>query len=880
MRQLLICVLTICALTGNLFGQAPLKMNYQAVVRNAAGAPLSGNTLVGLQFQIHDSVASGAIVYHETATVTTNQFGLVSYAIGSNGNLGNVNWGGGEKWLEVSIDPAGGTNYTSMGITQLISVPYAMYAQSAGNNAAGPTGAQGVTGSTGVTGAAGATGAPGSTGTTGLAGVTGPTGSAGLQGLTGPTGLQGNAGAAGITGATGPTGLQGNAGVTGNAGSTGLQGATGSTGATGATGTGGGATGPTGPQGAAGNTGATGAAGAVGVTGPAGAQGVTGAQGLTGPTGTQGITGNDGATGQQGIQGITGATGPQGNVGLTGPTGAGLQGITGATGPTGVTGVGGGATGPTGPTGVQGSVGLTGATGQGLQGATGNTGPTGAQGVAGATGQQGITGATGPQGVAGSTGSQGVTGPTGAQGNQGTAGQTGPTGSQGTAGATGLTGSTGLAGNAGATGPTGNQGTQGAAGPAGAQGITGPTGLTGNAGLAGSTGATGSQGLQGITGPTGLTGGQGLQGATGSVGATGAQGPTGLQGPTGTGSSIPNGSNTGDLLYWNGSAWTVLPLGSQGQNLVVCNGVPTWGGCSPLVYTTSVTPINYDSAYLVGDVTSDNGSPVTARGFVWATTASPTLSNNVITVGSGLGAFNAGLTSIPGNTTYYIRAYATNSNGTTYGAQFTVNIAVGAVCSSGGTVTDYDGHTYSTVSIGTQCWMLTNLYTTHFNNGTAIPNVTAGSGWTTLTNAASASISDNSANDVTYGKLYNAYVVNSSNNVCPVGWHVPNNNDWNTLITYAGGTSVAGGPLKSITLWNSPNTGATNAAGFTARPGGDRDPSSGSDEGPGYHAYIWSSSVTNVNFNAAMYMSYNYSTASLNTTTSIKQGSSIRCIHD
>jgi uncharacterized protein (TIGR02145 family) len=228
-----------------------------------------------------------------------------------------------------------------------------------------------------------------------------------------------------------------------------------------------------------------------------------------------------------------------------------------------------------------------------------------------------------------------------------------------------------------------------------------------------------------------------------------------------------------------------------------------------------------------------------------------------------------------------MRAYATNANGTSYGAQLTVYISAGQACSSGATVTDYDGNSYNTVTIGTQCGMTSNLHTSHFNNGTAIQDVTIASGnWTNETTSAQCSINDNGGNDATYGKLYNAYVVNSSNEVCPVGWRVPNNTDWNTLLSYVDGTNAAGGPLKTVTLWNSPNTGATNASYFSAVPGGDRDPSSGGDEGPGYHAYIWSSTINNANFNYSLYISYNYGNASLNSTTPIKEGCSIRCIHD
>ncbi len=246
----------VLALTlGFAFAQAPNQMNYQAVVRGTNGQPVANNTPVQLRFTIHDGSASGTAVFTETISTTANQFGLVSVAIGSTTSLASVNWGGGSKFLQVEANVNSG-GFNDMGTSQLISVPYAMYAA---NSPAGTTGATGPTGPQGVQGPAGAQGADGATGPQGPAGVTGPTGSGG-----------------GATGATGPTG------------------------ATGATGSGGGATGPTGP------TGPTGAGGgATGATGPTGIKGATGA---TGPTGVTGATGT----------GVTGATGPTGPGSLSG----------------------------------------------------------------------------------------------------------------------------------------------------------------------------------------------------------------------------------------------------------------------------------------------------------------------------------------------------------------------------------------------------------------------------------------------------------------------------------------------------------------------------------------------------------------------------------
>jgi hypothetical protein len=194
---------------------AQQKMNYQAIVRDASGQPLAGNTLVSVRFHIHDQLADGPVVYVETAQATTNQFGLITLLIGQNANLSLVDWSHNEKFLQVEIDPKGGSDFADMGTTEMATVPVALYALhsgsadlAAGGGTTGPTGATGPTGPTGATGAAGAKGAKGATGATGAAGNAGATGATGLTGPTGPTGAKGAKGATGtgITGPTGPTG--------------------------------------------------------------------------------------------------------------------------------------------------------------------------------------------------------------------------------------------------------------------------------------------------------------------------------------------------------------------------------------------------------------------------------------------------------------------------------------------------------------------------------------------------------------------------------------------------------------------------------------------------------------------------------------------------
>jgi hypothetical protein len=197
MKKLLLTLVVCSSFMLAVVAQAPALMSYQAVVRNSSGNAVA-NTAVAVRFTVHDGSSTGATVYQETSTKTTNQFGLVTHQVGSGtivtGTIGGITWGNGAKYLEVEVDIAGGTNYVSMGSSQLVSVPYALYA------ANGPVGATGATGLNGATGATGPTGA----------GVAGPTGSTGNTGVTGPTGATGPGG--GVTGPTGPTGATGPAG--------------------------------------------------------------------------------------------------------------------------------------------------------------------------------------------------------------------------------------------------------------------------------------------------------------------------------------------------------------------------------------------------------------------------------------------------------------------------------------------------------------------------------------------------------------------------------------------------------------------------------------------------------------------------------------------
>jgi uncharacterized protein (TIGR02145 family) len=283
---------------------------------------------------------------------------------------------------------------------------------------------------------------------------------------------------------------------------------------------------------------------------------------------------------------------------------------------------------------------------------------------------------------------------------------------------------------------------------------------------------------------------------------------------------------------------------------------------------------------------------------VWSTSPNPTTANSQTNNGSGTGNYTSNLTGLTASTTYYVRAYATNSAGTAYGNELSFT-ATGGGGGSGilnpnltyGSMTDQQGNTYATIVIGTQEWMAQNLRTTQYNDGTAITLVTDNAQWAANWNNGTTvpmmSWYDNdqatyTAN--TFGALYNWYAVspttNGNRNVCPVGWHVPTDAEYTLLTDYLGGESVAGGKMKSTgtQYWQSPNTAATNESGFSGLPGGGRY-SNGTFNLIGESGYWWSSTEYGTSSAWDRYLgccSGNVDRGNNNNT----PGCSVRCLRD
>jgi len=191
-------------------------------------------------------------------------------------------------------------------------------------------------------------------------------------------------------------------------------------------------------------------------------------------------------------------------------------------------------------------------------------------------------------------------------------------------------------------------------------------------------------------------------------------------------------------------------------------------------------------------------------------------------------------------------------------------------------VTDIDGNQYKIVRIGNQEWMSENLNVTHYRNGDPIPQVQDPEEWMSVTTGAWCYYGNSEENGKTYGKLYNWYAVNDPRGLAPEGWHIPTEKEWKQLEETLGGYLIAGGKMKSISLWENPNYGATNESGFNALPGGFRG-SFGKFHNIGRFNYFWSSSEDNVNFAWATSLKYG-SSAVIHTTDEKTYGFYIRCV--
>jgi uncharacterized protein (TIGR02145 family) len=288
----------------------------------------------------------------------------------------------------------------------------------------------------------------------------------------------------------------------------------------------------------------------------------------------------------------------------------------------------------------------------------------------------------------------------------------------------------------------------------------------------------------------------------------------------------------------------------------------------PNLVTTHPTDITQTSASSGAITVGEGESPVTEHGVCWNTSGDPTIADSKTSDGAGTGTFTSLLTYLNPGTAYWVRAYAINSDGVSYGTAelFSTQIA------------DADGNVYNTAIISDRIWMTENLKTTKYNDTTPISLVTENSVWSTLSTPGYCWYNNDAvSNRLVYGGLYNWYAVNTGR-LCPMNWHIASDIEWTAFTDFMAGEINAGGRLKEsgTSHWLSPNTGATNDFGFTALPGGIRD-ITGVFGNVRIDGNWWSS--TQLNTVTAWSRNINYNAGNINRNNSGKSsGFSVRCV--
>lgn len=281
----------------------------------------------------------------------------------------------------------------------------------------------------------------------------------------------------------------------------------------------------------------------------------------------------------------------------------------------------------------------------------------------------------------------------------------------------------------------------------------------------------------------------------------------------------------------------------------------------PTLSTMLVSDITATTATSGGTIISDGGSLITVSGICWSTKKNPTVADTKIARYKRDSIYTCIIAGLISNTTFYARAYATNSIGTGYGNEISFMTQ-----NESGIVTDIDGNIYHTITIGTQVWMLENLKTTKYRNGDTLPNITSVLHWP-VNGGAYCNYDNDKNKGRVYGLLYNWYASVDSRCISPMGWHVPTYDDWSILINFLGGATIAGYQLKMS---------GSNISGFTALPGGIRN-NNGTFQYLNSSSYFLSSSEYNSECASCIYL-YEYYDFITKGYLSKNCGFSVRCV--
>lgn len=309
---------------------------------------------------------------------------------------------------------------------------------------------------------------------------------------------------------------------------------------------------------------------------------------------------------------------------------------------------------------------------------------------------------------------------------------------------------------------------------------------------------------------------------------------------------------------------------------------------APSVTTTAPTNILYTSALTGGVVDGDPSTQITAKGVCWDINPDPTFDKSATMDGitTGSGQYQSLMTGLTPGTTYFVRAYVITSLGAEYGEDLSFTTrSIGVKYNSSltyGTVSDIDGNSYKTIPVGPLVWMAQNLKTTKFKDGTNIPIVKEYVDWTNSLAPGYCWYDNNDSvyKDI-YGAFYNWFAV-STGQLCPDGWHVPSDAEWQLLIDYLGGERKAGSKLKEAATnnWILSNKDATNESGFTGLPAGLRNANDGTFYGQGSIGAWWTTTETSASLFGAAWSRWVHGDTTVVSRKEIykKDGFTVRCV--
>ena len=323
----------------------------------------------------------------------------------------------------------------------------------------------------------------------------------------------------------------------------------------------------------------------------------------------------------------------------------------------------------------------------------------------------------------------------------------------------------------------------------------------------------------------------------------------------------------------------------------------------PTSMQVALVHLDHDYATMRVTIVCDSTAMITNRGLCMDTLPQPDTSDVDFSATGTANTFDIHVGNLERASTYYLRGHCL-SNGTLLYSDDLVLLTVaedGQPCIGTPTLTDYEGHVYNTVQVGSQCWMRSNLYTTHFFDGTAIPSGSVGAGSYSEYEPYYYHLTYNTSQIPTYGYAYNwkALTKNSTTTnvnaqgICPDGWHIPDDAEWVILRNYTGNnygcgddtTSVAKA-LADVSGWNnstancSPGAypGNNNLTGFSAFPSGGHYQNTFQS---GEAAYFWSRSLNPGVYSACRAFKISYNQQVLSQTFNPYQWAyPVRCVRD